>query len=245
MLFRLCERVERKAAYFQGKGYGTSTIEQEVRWVSQLLGRAPRLAVDIGGNIGNYTAELLKNTPELEIHVFEPSGVNIGRLRSRFQDRANVRLVSAAVSDSGGSATLYSNQPGSGLGSLTKRDLAHFGIAFDVVEPVRVVRFDQYWLDQLGRRPIDIVKIDIEGHELAALRGFSDAIHAVQILQFEFGGSNIDTRTFFRDLWHFFQENRFDLFRITPLGLDGITRYREADEFFSVTNFIAVNRAGT
>jgi len=94
----------------------------------------------------------------------------------------------------------------------------------------------------LQRRTIDIAKLDIEGHELAALQGFGDAIRATKIIQFEFGGANIDTRTYFQDYWYFFKEHGFDLFRITPFGHQAIPAYREADEFFSTTNFLAVNR---
>jgi hypothetical protein len=34
----------------------------------------------------------------------------------------------------------------------------------------------------------------------------------------------------------------FDVYRITPLGLECIERYRESDEAFLVTNFVAANR---
>ena len=60
--------------------------------------------------------------------------------------------------------------------------------------------------------------------------------------QFEFGGTNIDTRTYFRDFWYFFKECGFILYRITPLGAELIRTYRESDEYFMTTNFIAVKR---
>ena len=147
-----------------------------------------------------------------------------------------------AISDSVGAATLYSDNSGSGLASLTQRKLNHFGVDFSVKESIEVIRFEDYWYKVLHERRLDIVKIDIEGHELAALTGFGKAISFTSVLQFEFGGCNIDTRTFFQDFWYFFKEHEFDLYRITPLGLDRIFRYREIDEFFSTTNFIAVNR---
>jgi FkbM family methyltransferase len=241
-LFRLSNLVERTSAHAQGKGYGTSTIKQEVNLVHRVLGRRPRLAIDIGGNIGDYTAELLTKTPDLEIHMFEPSSTNIDKLKTRFSADNNVTLVPYAVSNSVGSATLFSDKPGSGLGSLIKRKLDHFGIEFDFSETVTTLRFEEYWNEQLHRRNIDIVKMDIEGHELAALQGFGEAIRATSVLQFEFGGCNIDTRTFFQDFWYFFDDNGFEIYRITPLGLESIERYRESDEFFATTNFIGANR---
>jgi len=87
-----------------------------------------------------------------------------------------------------------------------------------------------------------MVKLDIEGHELTALEGFGDALTATKALQFEFGGCNIDTRTYFRDFWYFFKERNFDIYRITPLGAEKMTRYKQNDEYFLTTNFIAANK---
>jgi FkbM family methyltransferase len=241
LVFRLCRVMQQRSAYAQGKGYGTSTIEQEVNMVQKILGRKPNLAIDIGGNVGDYTAELLQRTPDVEVHIFEPSPLNIDKLAERFSAADNIKVVPYGVSNSTGTATLYSNKPGSGLSSLTKRKLTHFNITFDHSDTVKILRFEDYWTEQLKCRPVDIVKIDIEGHELAALEGFGEAIRAVGVLQFEFGGCNIDTRTYFRDFWYFFRNIDFDIYRITPLGLESIDRYRESDEMFSVTNFIAAN----
>jgi FkbM family methyltransferase len=240
-VFKLLRSLERVAAYAQGKGYGSASIARENEMIHRALSRRPALAVDIGANVGDFTAELRRRNPELEIHAFEPSGVNLEKLKVRFSHDPRVIVCSKAVSNSTGGATLYSNASGSGLSSLTRRRLDHLDIAFDVMEKVTTVRFEDYWEEKLGKRCIDIVKMDIEGHELEALQGFGDAMRSVRVLQFEFGGCNVDTRTFFRDFWYFFADKGFTLFRITPFGLASIDRYKEADEYFSTTNYIAVN----
>ena len=241
-ILKLAKFAERVAAYAQGKGYGSASISQENNLVHKLLNKQPKLAIDIGGNIGNYTAEIRRRNPSVEIHTFEPSLTNIEKLKHRFGNDKNIKLVPLAVSDITGSATLFSDEAGSGMGSLTQRKLEHFNIDFSVKETINTIRFEDYWINYLDSRRLDIVKIDIEGHELAALKGFGKAIHSTNVLQFEFGGCNIDTRTFFQDFWYFFKEHNFDIYRISPLGLDSITNYRESDEYFSTTNFIAVNR---
>jgi FkbM family methyltransferase len=238
----LCPRIESIAALAQGKGYGAATIDQEIKMVLQLLNKQPILAIDIGGNIGDYTQELRRINPDLEIHIFEPSDTNIIKLNERFKNDFNINILPFAVSNASGTATLYSNESGSGLGSLAKRRLDHFNIAFDTTEAVNTIRFEDYWNTKLDKRNMDIVKIDIEGHELIALEGFGDAILSTKVLQFEFGGCNIDTRTYFQDFWYFFKEYNFSIFRITPFGATEIIQYQECDEFFSTTNYIAVNK---
>lgn len=241
---RVIAKIERFAARIQGKGYISPSVATEVSHVLGFLKSTPVLAIDIGGNVGDYTAELRKSCPSVEVHIFEPATTNLRKLEARFHGDSSVVVVPLAVSDASSTATLHSDSDGSVMASLTKRRLEHFDTAFDVAEQVRTVRFEDYWTETLGRRVLDIVKIDIEGHELSALNGFGDALGSTRILQFEFGGTNIDTRTFWQDFWYFLCKKRnFDIYRITPLGLQYLDKYRETDEYFSfVANFIAVNR---
>jgi FkbM family methyltransferase len=233
--------MERHIAIAQGKGYGAYSIAREVKVVRALLKRAPKLAIDIGGNIGDYTAELRRSLPEVDVHVFEPSAKNVSILKERFFHDKSVTILPLAVSDATTHATLFADKSGSGLASLTKRKLDHFKIDFSFQEAVRTLRFEEYWIAQLGRGQVDVVKIDIEGHELAALQGFGDALCATGAIQFEFGGCNIDTRTYFQDFWYFFTDRGFDIYRIAPIGAERINRYRESDECFVTTNYVAVN----
>jgi FkbM family methyltransferase len=240
-LFKFINRLERVAAFAQGKGYGTATMRQEVTLLQGMLRAQPTLAIDIGGNVGHYTAELRRRNPSLEIHTFEPSATNLEKLRARFKNDGLITLVPLALSASAGSAILHSDEPGSGLGSLSKRNLEHHDIAFDTQETIQTARFEDYWTTKLQSRLLDMVKIDIEGHELSALRGFGKALEFAKVVQFEFGGCNIDTRTYFQDFWYFLRERNFDIYRITPLGAERITRYRESEECFLTTNYIAAN----
>lgn len=93
---------------------------------------------------------------------------------------------------------MYSNKPSSGLGSLTKRKLSTFNISFNTKESVSAIRFEDYWANNLKRRDIDLLKLDIEGSELNALRVFCDALKHTKVIQFEYGGCYIDTLNFLR-----------------------------------------------
>ena len=115
-------------------------------------------------------------------------------------------------------------------------------IDFDTRETIRAIRFEDYWTEQLHGRALDMVKIDIEGHELAALKGFGLALAATRVIQFEFGGTDIDTRTFIQDFWYLFRDAGFRIYRFTPFGLQGIDHYSEREECFAFTNFVAVNQ---
>jgi len=89
-----------------------------------------------------------------------------------------------------------------------------------------------------------LLKIDVEGHELDVLTGALEMLknHRIRMVSFEFGGCNIDTRTFFQDYWKFFaQFHGFEFYRITPSGyLTRVWKYREIYEQFRTTNFLVI-----
>ncbi len=161
---------------------------------------------------------------------------------------SNVKINYLALSNVNGKQKLYYDTPGSALASLTKRRLEHFNTSMNHSEIVETTRFDDFWktTDTYLKNPntiIDYVKIDVEGHELDVLEGFGNLLDKIGIIQFEFGGTNIDTRTYFQDFWYLFKDKKYDfsIYRIAPNGLIPINKYVETDEYFSTTNYIAVN----
>jgi Methyltransferase FkbM domain len=91
---------------------------------------------------------------------------------------------------------------------------------------------------------IDLLKLDIEGAELAALCGSHDSLQGgiVSAIQFEFGSANIYSKTFFRDFWEILSPLGYRLSRILPGGrLLSVPEYSEDLEHFrGVSNYIAV-----
>jgi FkbM family methyltransferase len=239
--FKVSRFVEKAAAYSQGKGYGSGTIKQEVSAVLKSLRVKPKLVIDVGGNVGEYSKELRSRDQNLEIHIFEPASINVKKLKNAFESDSLIKINACGISNVDGDATLFADKAGSGLGSLTERRLDHFGLNFDVKENVKLIRFEDYWKSTLSNRVIDIVKIDIEGHEIECLKSFGNSLAATKVIQFEFGGCNIDTKTYFQDFWYFFKDAEFSILRITPFGTQNIQRYSEIDECFRTTNYIAVN----
>jgi len=91
-----------------------------------------------------------------------------------------------------------------------------------------------------------LLKLDIEGHELDALIGASKMFEkgAIEMCTFEFGGCNIDTRTFFQDFYYYFTNFNLMLHRMTPSGfLAPIVKYKEVYEQFRTTNYLALKKS--
>jgi hypothetical protein len=63
----------------------------------------------------------------------------------------------------------------------------------------------------------------------------------IDFIQFEFGGTDIDSRTFFRD-FYFLLNDKYRIYRIVKDGVYPIRDYGESYESFLPTNFLAERR---
>ncbi|MDA9801866.1 FkbM family methyltransferase [Candidatus Pseudothioglobus singularis] len=239
---KFLSRVVNKLNYLNGLGYGgQGSIKQEVKLIQKVLEKSsPKIFIDAGANIGLYTDHLLNHFKNIEVHIFEPSQVNIKILNNKFKNK-NVIVNSVGLSNLNDNVELFYDKPGSRISSLTKRRLNHFNIDFNQAEQVKVIRFIDYYNKNFKGQTIDFLKLDIEGHELDALEGCGEIINNIKYIQIEFGGCNIDTKTYFQDFWYFFKNKGFDIFRISPIGLIEIDRYQEQHEYFRTTNYICVS----
>lgn len=228
----------------QSIGFGyDSGLENEVKVFSNELSELmieKMVILDVGANVGDWTRNLKSYFPDTEIHAFEPSKSTYAALLSSTKNLENVSTYNFGFGDLEQSQLLFYEKEESGMASLYKRDLSRRSINFDKLEKVQIKRLDN-WLTQSKVRA-NVLKIDVEGHELAVLKGLGDYLQEFKLIQFEFGGTDIDSRTFFQDFWNIFKNTNFRLYRLTPRGKIPILTYQETDEVFSFTTYFAINQ---
>jgi hypothetical protein len=86
------------------------------------------------------------------------------------------------------------------------------------------------------------LKIDVEGHEMDVLAGAERMFlnRAIGLVMFEFGGCNIDTRTFLQEFFYFFKKRGMYLGRLTAHGyIREYEVYNEALEQFRTQYWVA------
>jgi hypothetical protein len=138
-----------------------------------------------------------------------------------------------------GTRTFYTSDPTDSMGSLYERDdtVAHDHRAEYKSIEVEASRVDDF-VKKHGINRIDFMKMDLEGAELEALRGATESMQTglLRALSFEFGVSNVNSRTYFRDYFRLLSEYGYKLFRMTPAGyLIHVAEYSEDLEFFART----------
>jgi FkbM family methyltransferase len=128
----------------------------ELGWIRNAL-RPGHVVADVGANNG-FTGVLFARSvgPSGKVVGFEPSPANLEAAREniRLNAAANFELVAAAV---GAQAGKVSFDPGFGNGVVA---------AAGTVE-VPLLTLDEHF----GTTRVDLIKVDIEGYELEALRG--------------------------------------------------------------------------
>lgn len=198
---------------------------------------------DAGANKGEYAEAIVEtfSGAPFSLFVFEPSKAAFSLLQENASlSSSKVTLVNKGVSDKNTTATLHSNTPGSKLGSVFARIVP--GKEFTEKEEISLTTIDTFCEEKLINH-INFLKLDIEGNELPAMHGANNLLTngSIDAIQFEFGGANIDARTYLRDFWNLLSPH-YKIFRVLKDGLREISGYDEKLELFSTTNYFALKR---
>jgi FkbM family methyltransferase len=160
-------------------------------WVSDFLSRSLKpghVALDIGANIGCHTLVMANAVGNQgRVIAFEPNPRILTRLRSNVQLNRfeHVELLPVALSDNQARSSIYipaeldHNQ---GLASMHRANLG--GVCEEVF--VDVERLDDVVRERKLER-IDLIKMDVEGHEWRVLLGARKTLERFNpVLVFEF-----------------------------------------------------------
>jgi FkbM family methyltransferase len=197
---------------------------------------------DVGANIGNYSIELANCFADAQIHSFEPSQKTFEHLVRTTSGISSIKPNNIGFGDSETTLRLFSEREGSRLASVYHRNMDHLGISLSNIEEIKLSTIDNYCAaNNIGR--INLLKLDVEGNELNALKGAQNMLDQgnIDFIQFEMGGANIDSRTYFQDFYYLLKD-KFRIYRILSDGLVEIKGYKETYEIFITINYLAERR---
>jgi len=151
--------------FFRGSYY-----QEDIVFLFEKLIRRGDIVIDAGANIGTLTSLAARLTgPSGIVYAFEPNPKLIPRIEQiiELNQFKNVHLFDAGLSDRDGKATLVAT-PSIGLSWVSLAGIPETDNGYSV----RLVRGEDVLCDLESSRPV-ILKMDVEGHEIHALHGFS------------------------------------------------------------------------
>lgn len=137
--------------------------------------------IDCGANEGHWTADFLEFFPRAHMTCLEPVPKTFQLLQSRFKDDRRIVCINAAASNTEGTAKIN-------VADGTERSSFHaysrsqesFNIRMVDAIDARMIRTDSLTLQS----DVDarVLKIDVQGHEVAALEGALGILSHVDVL---------------------------------------------------------------
>lgn len=234
VIYRFCQYY---LDHYRGENNSDLRTNGELRALKEILPSC-HTVFDVGANVGKWVELALQINPSLQLHGFEASRITFQKLmQSPVAQRLNANHV--ALGATPGEAILHVYAETGGMNSLYSRRGLSIGQPIGE-ERVRVTTLTDYCTEQ-GIEQIDFLKLDVEGHEMAVLKGGEALLAGAQIrfIQFEYGGSNIDARTFLGDFFELFGRYGYRLHKIYPDRLELVPCYEQQMENFHYQNWMA------
>jgi len=199
-----------------GKSKNLISLDDPFARMQRLLQGQPVTGIlDAGASHGRISRKLLTRFPRANVFAFEPNGLYGEVLRQFAREEPRFHPYFIALSDEKGRARLnLTTAPGSTsllMPNRQMRDLFSADASVEGFTEVDVTTIDD-WVQTNGNPPLQILKFDIQGAELQALRGATRTLRA-------------STSLIYIELW------------FNP-GYDGGALYGEVDSFLRTEGFV-------
>ena len=147
--------------------------EKELRDLLKQIVKPNDVFIDIGANIGYFSLLIAHHFPSAKVISFEPVADPFKKMNENISlnNIENIITVNAAAGEVNEEKELFVSAPDN-LGMSSFQQPENYS---GYKEIVKVVSIDE-WFKRSGLSKIDIVKLDIEGSELAALRGMKEVL---------------------------------------------------------------------
>jgi FkbM family methyltransferase len=154
---------------------GWNGFEPATAFVIQEIASRARTVLDIGAHVGWYGLLAKQVNPKVDVWAFEPNPPVLQRLRENIAlNGVMVHVVAAAASDVNGTAIFYEGAPGLSSSSGLRPEVGgmhSFRVSTVTIDSIVAAN---------NIENIDLVKIDVEGHEPAVLRGMQNVLETMR-----------------------------------------------------------------
>lgn len=143
--------------------------------------------LDIGANEGTWTLLAKAIFPNAQVLAFEPLAIHMEALHQNVAHLKDVRIFQLATGNFNGPSTIYisSFSDASSMLNATPALREEFKISEIGQTQIDVVRLDDFFTANAIPEAVDLMKLDIQGYELEALKGAPSLLRATRYLIME------------------------------------------------------------
>ena len=225
------------------RGYSNFRNNQEsgeLFFIKEILAKTnPKLCIDVGANIGEYTKELLENT-QSRVIAFEPVPTTFEKLRTEtemYLDR--IKLENMGVGAINEELIIHFNSNALAHASFSEEVKKIDYVTNEEKISVPVVTLDSYFRDN-NIIEVDFIKIDTEGFESEVFKGATRIFEELKpkFIQIEFNWHQLFRNTSL----HYFSEQLegYDLYQLIPHGWILRDSKDPLVNIYSYSNFVFV-----
>lgn len=212
--------------------------ENGERWLIRKIAKVagiPAVVFDVGANVGEYARMVAADWPNSLIHCFELVPETAAVLGARLQAVPGCVVNAIGLSDREGSCIAWHVPGDSGGSGITRVEMDR------AVQVSTFTTTGDKYCESAGVEQIGLLKMDIEGHELSALKGFEGMLsrRRVQVIQFEYGITHLAARTNLRDIYGFLGLHGFAIGRLLHEGVAFDSYDAVRDESHIMGNYVA------
>jgi FkbM family methyltransferase len=187
LLFFLSRRIPRRGWAQFLRGLRHRPTAYTAMGLAGLLPPAAATIVDVGGHSGDVADALDFLYQPRRLVVIEPNPARTEQLRTRFAGRPQVTVVPVCVGETEGETAFFVHEydAASSQYECQPGHLAKFGLSEKRTRLTVPMTTLQALLDREGIATVDLLKLDCQGAELAALRGAGARLRDVRTIYCE------------------------------------------------------------
>lgn len=183
----------------------------------RLRGFRPRVVIDAGANVGDWTRMALDVFPEATVHLVEPQPACQPALERLARTSSSLTVHPVALTEPGRQRLAFTG--GASYGGTG----VHVAMSNepDVEFECRAMTLDELFGSRVSRADRPLLKLDLEGHELSALRGARTLLEAIEVVVLEVYLYDINRSgaiPVFRDVFSFLADHGFELYDVASMG---------------------------
>jgi len=202
----------------------------------RLCGIAEPMVVDGGAHRGSFVEAIRKLSPGARFLCFEPDPLLADALRTKFFRNPEVQIVPSALGSACGTADFNINRSRAN-NSLLSSSGDTSGRLGEIMETVERIEVEVTTLDEALRRAefgsCDILKLDLQGHDLQALAGAAHSLRTVRVVIVEVWYAPVYTDSVtFLQIFNLLHDSGFVIYTLAGLHYSTADRLLWSDAIF-------------